>query len=101
MSSTDDLPPALSSMWRAVKRGYEAEPWLLTVAFGLSLLSALPDALLALWLKLLADGVVGACHVVSPRHQRSHAAPLPRSGDDRARIARGSPSGVGCDDRAP
>jgi len=59
MSSTDDLPPALSSMWRAVKRGYEAEPWLLTVAFGLSLLSALPDALLALWLKLLADGVVG------------------------------------------
>jgi ATP-binding cassette subfamily B protein len=59
MSSTDDLPPALSSMWRAVQRGYEAEPWLLTVAFGLSLLSALPDALLALWLKLLADGVVG------------------------------------------
>src|SRR5690242_17920760 len=54
----DDLPPALPSMWRAVKRGYEAEPRLLVVSFGLSLLAALPDALLALWLKLLADGVL-------------------------------------------
>ena len=60
MSSTSDLPPAMSSMWRAVKRGYEAEPSLLLVAFGLSLLAALPDALLALWLKFLADGVLGA-----------------------------------------
>ena len=60
MSSTkiQDVPPALSSMWRALKRGYEAEPLLLTVAFALSLLSALPDALLALWLKFLADGVL-------------------------------------------
>jgi ATP-binding cassette, subfamily B, bacterial len=64
MSSTDTLPPALSSMWRAVKRGYEAEPWLLSVAFGLSLLAALPDALLALWLKLLADGVTSGRHGV-------------------------------------
>ncbi len=46
-------------MWRALKRGYEAEPLLLTVAFGLSLLAALPDALMALWLKLVADGVIG------------------------------------------
>jgi ATP-binding cassette subfamily B protein len=59
MSSTrDDLPPALPSMWRAIRRGYEAEPRLLLVSFGLSLLAALPDALLALWLKLLADGVL-------------------------------------------
>jgi ATP-binding cassette subfamily B protein len=58
MSSPDRLPPALPSMWRAVRRGYEAEPWLLSVSFGLSLLSALPDALLALWLKFLADGVL-------------------------------------------
>ncbi len=55
----DDLPPGLSSMWRAVRRGYEAEPRLLLASFGLSLLAALPDALLALWLKLLADGVEG------------------------------------------
>src|SRR2546425_8416202 len=58
MSSTDDLPPALPAMWRALKRGYEAEPLLLSVAFGLALLAALPDALLALWFKLLADGVL-------------------------------------------
>ncbi len=58
-SSRDDMPPAIPAMWRALKRGYEAEPLLLVVAFGLSLLSALPDALLALWLKLLADGVLG------------------------------------------
>src|SRR5207247_11108833 len=59
MSSTDDLPPALPAMWRALKRGYEAAPLLLSAAFGLSLLAALPDALLALWFKLLADGVLG------------------------------------------
>ncbi len=58
MSSTNDLPPALRSMWRALRRGYEAEPLLLSVSFGLSLLAALPDALLALWLKLLADGLL-------------------------------------------
>jgi ATP-binding cassette subfamily B protein len=63
MSSTDGrpdvaLPAALPAMARALERGYEAEPRLLVVAFGLSLLAALPDALLALWLKLLADGVL-------------------------------------------
>jgi ATP-binding cassette subfamily B protein len=55
---SDDMPPALRSMGRALRRGYEAEPLLLVVAFALSLLAALPDALLALWLKLLADGVL-------------------------------------------
>ena len=57
MSSRDDLPAALPSMWRALKRGYAAEPGLLVAAFGLSLLSAVPDALFALLLKLIADGV--------------------------------------------
>jgi ATP-binding cassette subfamily B protein len=56
------LPPALSSMWRALVRGYRAEPGLLAVSFLLSLLAALPDALLALWLKLLADGVLAGRH---------------------------------------
>jgi ATP-binding cassette subfamily B protein len=54
------MPPALRSMWRALRRGYQAEPLLLVVAFALSLLAALPDALLALWLKLLADGLLQA-----------------------------------------
>src|SRR5256885_13007191 len=59
MSSTDDLPPARPAMWRAFKRGYEAAPSLLSVSLGLALAAALPDALLALWFKLLADGVLG------------------------------------------
>jgi ATP-binding cassette, subfamily B, bacterial len=63
MSSTDGgvdaLPGALRSMWRALKRGYTAEPLLIVVSFGLALLAALPDALIALWLKLLADGLLG------------------------------------------
>jgi ATP-binding cassette, subfamily B, bacterial len=52
------LPPALSSMWRLCKLGYRHEPGLLLAAFTLSLLWALPDALLALWFKLLGDGVL-------------------------------------------
>jgi ATP-binding cassette subfamily B protein len=55
----DDLPPALSSMWRLCKLGYRHEPGLLLAAFFLALLAALPDALLALWFKLLGDGVLG------------------------------------------
>src|SRR5438128_4167262 len=55
----NDLPPALPAMWRALKRGYQAEPLLLAVSFSLSLFAALPDALMALWLKLLADGMLG------------------------------------------
>ena len=54
-----EMPPAFASMWRAVKRGYKAEPALLVVAFSLSLFTALPDALIALWLKYLATGVLG------------------------------------------
>ncbi|MCW3065012.1 MAG: transporter related protein [Solirubrobacterales bacterium] len=54
----DDMPPALSSMWRLCKLGYRHEPTLMFWAFVLSLVAALPDALLALWLKLLADGLL-------------------------------------------
>jgi len=57
-SSRDDLPPALSSMWRVLKLGYRNEPWLLVAAFVLSQVAALPDALLALWLKLLGEGLL-------------------------------------------
>jgi ATP-binding cassette subfamily B protein len=58
-SSTDvELPPALRSMWRLCKLGYQHEPALMLVAFTLSLLAALPDALLAVWLKVLGEGVI-------------------------------------------
>ncbi len=57
--STDrELPPALRSMWRLCKLGYQHEPALMVVAFVLALLAALPDALLAVWLKVLGDGVL-------------------------------------------
>jgi ATP-binding cassette subfamily B protein len=57
-SSPDRLPSALPSMWRLVKLGYRHEPGMLLAAFALSLLAALPDALLALWLKLLGQGLL-------------------------------------------
>src|SRR5262249_37909149 len=53
-----ELPPALSSMWRLCRLGYRHEPRLMLAAFILSQLSALPDALLALWLALLGKGVL-------------------------------------------
>jgi ATP-binding cassette subfamily B protein len=54
----DDLPPALSSMWRLCRLGYRHEPRLMLAAFVLSQLAALPDALLALWLMVLGEGVL-------------------------------------------
>jgi ATP-binding cassette, subfamily B, bacterial len=59
-SSPEDIPPppALASMWRLCKLGYSHEPGLLVFALVASLLAAVPDALLALWLKFLADGVL-------------------------------------------
>src|SRR5262249_25450959 len=53
----DDLPPTPRSMWRLCKLGYQFEPSLMLISFGLVLLAALPDALIALWSKWLADGV--------------------------------------------
>ena len=65
MPSPDPLPPALPSMWRALRRAHEAEPRLLGASFTLALLAALPDALLALWIKLLADGVLQHRHTLA------------------------------------
>lgn len=53
----DDLPPALKSLWRTVRIGYRAEPRMMLVAFAMVLFTALADALIALWLMLLANGV--------------------------------------------
>ena len=55
--SLPPLPGALSAMGRALVRGYRAEPFLISVSFLLALLAALPDALLALLLKVLVDGL--------------------------------------------
>jgi len=45
-------------MWRLCKLGYRNEPGLMRSALALSLLAALPDALMALWLKLLGEGML-------------------------------------------
>jgi ATP-binding cassette subfamily B protein len=45
-------------MWRLCMLGYRHEPRLMLAAFVLSQLAALPDALLALWLMLLGQGVL-------------------------------------------
>jgi ATP-binding cassette, subfamily B, bacterial len=56
------MPPALRSMWRLCKLGYQHEPRLMSIAFTLAMAAAVPDALFALWLKLLSDGVLGPNH---------------------------------------
>lgn len=55
MSGSDDLPRTWPSLVRVVRLGARAEPGLLAASLALTLLSALPDALLALWLKVLTD----------------------------------------------
>jgi ATP-binding cassette subfamily B protein len=45
-------------MWRLLKLGYRHQPRLMAVSFSLALLAALPDALLAWWLKLMSEGVL-------------------------------------------
>jgi ATP-binding cassette subfamily B protein len=44
-------------MWRALKLGYRHEPRLMATAFVLSQLAAVPDALLAWWLKVMAEAI--------------------------------------------
>ncbi len=54
----DDLPPALSSMWRLCKLGYQHEPgcsWLLSASLFWPLS---PTRCFALWFKLLGEGVL-------------------------------------------
>jgi len=44
-------------MWRLVKLGYRHEPGLVVFAAVMTVVAAIPDALLALWLKLITDGM--------------------------------------------
>ncbi len=63
-SERDQLPPALSSMWRLCKLGYTHEPRLVVLVVILTLLQAVPDALFALWLKLMADALLAGNSVL-------------------------------------
>lgn len=52
------LPSGPRAMWRLLALGWGSERWLLALSFGLALVAALPDSLIALWLKWLGDGAV-------------------------------------------
>jgi ATP-binding cassette subfamily B protein len=53
----DDIPGRGKALWRALVLAYDAEPRLLIVSFVLITGAMVPEALNALWLKMLADGV--------------------------------------------
>ncbi|MEP7344679.1 MAG: ABC transporter ATP-binding protein [Gemmatimonadaceae bacterium] len=53
----DELPPSMESLWRTLVIGYRAEPRLLLASFAVTTISVLPDALIALWLMVLATGI--------------------------------------------
>ena len=55
-----ELPAALPSLWRTFRIGYRAEPKLLLLSMLMTVVTALPDALIALWLAILTDGVLEA-----------------------------------------
>ena len=55
--SDDDIPGMGTALWRSLKFAYRAEPRLLVLSFVLLTTSTVPDALVALWLKFLAQGV--------------------------------------------
>src|SRR3954469_23705550 len=57
-ASRDDLPPAMSSLWRTFKLGYHAEPKLLTASLLAVVVGAIPDVLVAVWLKVMSDAVL-------------------------------------------
>ena len=114
----DQLPPALSSMWRLCRLGFRYEPALMGVAFVLALVAALPDALLAVWFTLLGEGLLAAQARPAPVRGRragglgrgdlaagdrvdQAAAAFPGQGDDRPRVPRGTAAGRHLDDRAP
>ncbi|MGD9752611.1 MAG: ABC transporter ATP-binding protein [Acidimicrobiia bacterium] len=54
----EPLPPAGRSLWRMFQLGWQHERPLLALSLAMTLLTMLPDALLAWWLRLLADGLL-------------------------------------------
>ena len=54
----EDLPPAMQSLWRTFVIGYRAEPKLLSASLGAVAVGAIPDVLVAVWLKMISDGVI-------------------------------------------
>ncbi|MCC6434898.1 MAG: ABC transporter ATP-binding protein [Acidimicrobiales bacterium] len=53
----EPLPPAGRSLWRMFELGWQHERGLLSLSLATTLATMLPDALLAWWLRLLAEGL--------------------------------------------
>ena len=54
----DDIPPMFPSLLNSLKFAFKAQPMLLVVSFLLTIGGLLPEALGALWLRLLLSGVL-------------------------------------------
>jgi ATP-binding cassette, subfamily B, bacterial len=57
MSATPRTPGALVTMGRTMRHAFRAEPGMAVLALLLSVLATVPGALLAVWLKLVVEGV--------------------------------------------
>jgi ATP-binding cassette, subfamily B, bacterial len=57
MTATPRTPGALVTMGRTMRHAFRAEPGMAVAALLLSVLATVPGALLAVWLKLLVEGV--------------------------------------------
>ena len=58
MSRRSDLPGWVPALLRSLRLGFAAEPWLFVASFALASTAWIPTAIIALWLKFLADGAV-------------------------------------------
>ncbi len=54
-SISTELPGTVDSLWRSMRLGFRAEPWLLLFALTASLAAAAPDPLIALGMKFFAE----------------------------------------------
>ena len=52
-----EIPPMFPSLMHSLRFAYNAQPMLLVVSFALTIGSLIPEALSALWLKVLLNGV--------------------------------------------
>jgi len=58
-ASEPKMPGALVTMARTMRHAFRAEPAMAVIVVVLSVLATVPGALLAVWLKLVVDGVTG------------------------------------------
>jgi ATP-binding cassette, subfamily B, bacterial len=58
------MPGALVTMWRTMRHAFRAEPAMAMVSVLLSVLATVPGVLLAVWLKLVVEGVTQHQHAL-------------------------------------